>query len=82
MGTGQSGLEESSVYDLAIVGVGPAGLAAPVYAATEGLSFAVFDQRAPGGRERKHRDISRVSDRHFESCADGVRTVVAASGAS
>ncbi len=42
--------EPSHVYDVAIVGAGPAGLAASVYAATEGLSVAVFDQRAPGGQ--------------------------------
>jgi thioredoxin reductase (NADPH) len=38
------------VYDVAIVGAGPAGLAAAVYAASEGLSVAVFDCRAPGGQ--------------------------------
>ncbi|MGF6857018.1 FAD-dependent oxidoreductase [Paraburkholderia sp. CI3] len=42
--------EQSHTYDVAIVGAGPAGLAASVYAATEGLSVAVFDQRAPGGQ--------------------------------
>ncbi|WP_116138372.1 FAD-dependent oxidoreductase [Trinickia diaoshuihuensis] len=42
--------ESACVYDVAIVGAGPAGLAAAVYAATEGLSVAVFDQRAPGGQ--------------------------------
>jgi thioredoxin reductase (NADPH) len=42
--------EQSHIYDVAIVGAGPAGLAASVYAATEGLSVAVFDQRAPGGQ--------------------------------
>ncbi|MEI5998669.1 FAD-dependent oxidoreductase [Paraburkholderia bengalensis] len=42
--------ERTHVYDVAIVGAGPAGLAAAVYAATEGLSVAVFDQRAPGGQ--------------------------------
>jgi thioredoxin reductase (NADPH) len=42
--------EKSHVYDIAIVGAGPAGLAAAVYAATEGLSVSVFDQRAPGGQ--------------------------------
>ncbi|MDP9646569.1 FAD-dependent oxidoreductase [Paraburkholderia caledonica] len=42
--------EQSHRYDVAIVGAGPAGLAASVYAATEGLSVAVFDQRAPGGQ--------------------------------
>ncbi|MBB5193355.1 thioredoxin reductase (NADPH) [Silvimonas terrae] len=38
------------VYDVIVVGAGPAGLAASVYAASEGLSVAVFDCRAPGGQ--------------------------------
>lgn len=38
------------VYDVAIVGAGPAGLAAAVYAASEGLSTAALDCRAPGGQ--------------------------------
>jgi thioredoxin reductase (NADPH) len=42
--------DESVVYDLVIAGAGPAGLAAAVYAASEGLSVAVFDCRAPGGQ--------------------------------
>ena len=42
--------DESTVYDVAIVGAGPAGLAAAVYAASEGLHVAVFDCRAPGGQ--------------------------------
>ena len=42
--------EPDYTYDVAIVGAGPAGLAAAVYAATEGLSVVVFDQRAPGGQ--------------------------------
>ena len=37
-------------YDLAIVGAGPAGLAAAVYAASEGLSTAVIEREAPGGQ--------------------------------
>ena len=36
--------------DLAIVGAGPAGLAAAVYAASEGLSTAVLEAFAPGGQ--------------------------------
>ena len=36
-------------YDVAIVGAGPAGLATAVYAASEGLSVIVFDERAFGG---------------------------------
>ncbi|MGU7772128.1 FAD-dependent oxidoreductase [Burkholderia sp. MR1-5-21] len=42
--------DPAHVYDVAIVGAGPAGLAAAVYAASEGLSVAVFDCRAPGGQ--------------------------------
>ncbi|WDJ94961.1 FAD-dependent oxidoreductase [Xanthomonas campestris] len=37
-------------YDVAIVGAGPAGLATAVYAASEGLSVIVLDQRAIGGQ--------------------------------
>jgi len=38
------------VYDVVIVGAGPAGLATAVYAASEGLSVAVIDCRSPGGQ--------------------------------
>src|SRR6476620_7797591 len=38
------------LYDVAVVGSGPAGLANAVYAASEGLSVAVFDSRAFGGQ--------------------------------
>jgi len=37
-------------YDVAIVGAGPAGLAAAVYAASEGLSVVVLDERSTGGQ--------------------------------
>ena len=37
-------------YDLAIVGAGPAGLAAAVYAASDGLSTIVFERDVPGGQ--------------------------------
>ena len=37
-------------YDVAIVGAGPAGLAAAVYAGSEGLSVLVLDAQAPGGQ--------------------------------
>lgn len=42
--------DPAHTYDVAIVGAGPAGLAAAVYAASEGLSVVVFDSRAPGGQ--------------------------------
>lgn len=38
------------VYDVCIVGGGPAGLAAAVYAASEGLSTVVVEREAPGGQ--------------------------------
>ena len=37
-------------YDLVIVGAGPAGLAAAVYAASDGLSTLVVDEDVPGGQ--------------------------------
>lgn len=41
---------ESRLYDIVIVGAGPAGLAASVYAASEGLSTLVVDENFPGGQ--------------------------------
>lgn len=41
---------EQTVYDMVIVGGGPAGLAAAVYGASEGLSTVVLEQSAPGGQ--------------------------------
>lgn len=38
------------IYDVAIVGAGPAGLATAVYAASEGLSVLVLDSRSFGGQ--------------------------------
>lgn len=40
----------SEAYDLVIVGAGPAGLAAAVYGASEGLNTLVFEAVAPGGQ--------------------------------
>jgi thioredoxin reductase (NADPH) len=37
-------------YDIAIVGAGPAGLAAAVYAASDGLATVVVDREVPGGQ--------------------------------
>ncbi len=41
---------EDLVYDLVVVGAGPAGLAAAVYGASEGLRTAVLEHIAPGGQ--------------------------------
>jgi thioredoxin reductase (NADPH) len=43
-------LDQTRLYDVAIVGAGPAGLAAAVYAASEGLSVLALDSRAFGGQ--------------------------------
>ncbi len=43
-------LDPETLYDVAVVGAGPAGLATAVYAASEGLSVLVLDQRAIGGQ--------------------------------
>jgi thioredoxin reductase (NADPH) len=43
-------LEAGHVYDLVIVGAGPAGLAASVYAASEGLDVLTVDSLAAGGQ--------------------------------
>jgi thioredoxin reductase (NADPH) len=43
-------IDPNRVYDVAIVGAGPAGLAAAVYAGSEGLSVLVLDCRAFGGQ--------------------------------
>ncbi|KAA1014222.1 cyclic nucleotide-binding domain-containing protein [Paraburkholderia panacisoli] len=44
------GFDESDTYDVVIVGAGPSGLAAAVYAASEGLSVLVFDSKGFGGQ--------------------------------
>ncbi len=41
---------ERTVFDLLVVGAGPAGLAAAVYGASEGLKTAVLDCSSPGGQ--------------------------------
>jgi thioredoxin reductase (NADPH) len=45
-----STIDESQVRDLIIVGAGPSGLAAAVYAASEGLDVLVVETSTPGGQ--------------------------------
>ncbi|MDO8189531.1 FAD-dependent oxidoreductase [Conexibacter sp. JD483] len=47
---GVVGVPASDHYDLVIVGGGPAGLAAAVYGASEGLRTALVEREAPGGQ--------------------------------
>jgi thioredoxin reductase (NADPH) len=45
-----SQIDDSTVRDLVVVGAGPAGLAAAVYAASEGLDVLVIEKSAAGGQ--------------------------------
>ena len=47
---GFDSIKEDEVCDVVVVGAGPAGLAASVYAASEGLSVMAIDRGSPGGQ--------------------------------
>jgi thioredoxin reductase (NADPH) len=67
-------MDSNKVYDAVIVGAGPAGLAAAVYAASEGLSVLAFDCRAFGGQAGASARIENylgLSDRNFWVGVDG-----------
>ena len=48
---------EDKIFDVLIIGAGPAGLAASVYAASEGLEVVTIDSEAPGGQAGKSSKI-------------------------
>ncbi|WP_317127327.1 FAD-dependent oxidoreductase [Chryseobacterium shandongense] len=43
-------IKHNDIYDVVIIGAGPAGLAASVYGASEGLKTLLIERRAPGGQ--------------------------------
>ena len=45
-----AGIDQTDVFDVIVVGAGPAGLAAAVYGASEGLDVLVIEGNAPGGQ--------------------------------
>lgn len=48
--TGMRSKASKTLYDVTIIGAGPAGLAAAVYGGSEGLNTAMIEKRAPGGQ--------------------------------
>ncbi len=48
-------LDTSTTFDVVIIGAGPAGLAAAVYAASEGLNTLLVEQRRSGARPERVR---------------------------
>ena len=58
---------EQKVYDLLIIGAGPAGLAAAVYGESEGLSTLMLERDSPGGQagsKHAHLELPRFSIRN------------------
>ncbi|EAY30846.1 FAD-dependent oxidoreductase [Microscilla marina] len=48
--TGHKSQASDTMYDVAIIGAGPAGLSAAVYGGSEGLKTLLIERRAPGGQ--------------------------------
>ena len=71
-----STLDEGHVHDLIVVGAGPSGLAAAVYAASEGLDVLVLESqrpRRPGGLELPHRELPGLPHGHLRPGPGGPR---------
>ena len=68
-------IDPSRIFDVAVIGAGPAGLATAVYTASEGLSVLVSDCRAFGGQpaHRPELKITWAFRRYHRPCADGAR---------
>ncbi|MEM6830543.1 MAG: FAD-dependent oxidoreductase [Bacteroidota bacterium] len=47
---GLSSIAKKDIYDVVVIGAGPAGLAAAVYGGSEGLNTLLIEKRAPGGQ--------------------------------
>ena len=65
-------LDPRPVFDVAVVGAGPAGLADRGLRGSEGLSVLVLDRRAFGGQAGRlgaDRELSRLPDRHLRAGA-------------
>ena len=69
-------IDQSQVRDLIIVGAGPSGLAAAVYAASEGLDALVIETDAPGGQAGSSSKIENYlgfPDRNLRTGTGGAR---------
>jgi thioredoxin reductase (NADPH) len=66
-------IDPERVYDVVVVGAGPAGLATAVYAGSEGLSVLMMDcrLRRSGRRIVPYRELPRLSNRHQRHGTDG-----------
>ena len=68
-------LDDTTTFDVLIVGAGPAGLAAAVYASSEGLRAVVVEHETIGGWpvERAHPELPRLPARHRRARARHAR---------